>query len=150
MGAKMATLSNAINRTCKVDDDCYTASVATTPDQVLLVTDAEKSKACCMIFGVVAVPTGTTAEIAIGDVALKDYTDAGLSKTVGEATKYCNQDYPVTFTDIEKVVGVTNADGLVTFSTTDGALSYKLFCDGGAATLAAATAAVAVATISLY
>ena len=101
MGATMATLSNANNRTCKTDSDCYTASTATTPDQILLTSTGGKNKACCIVFGVVAAPSGTTSEIAIGDAALLAYTNAGLSTTIGEATKYCDQDYPATFTDIK-------------------------------------------------
>jgi hypothetical protein len=65
-------------------------------------------------------------------------------------TKYCNQDYPQSFVDYAAVLGTTVGDGVVTSSAADGAISYKSYCDGGAAILAVATTAAAAATVSLY
>ena len=57
--------------------------------------------------------------------------------------------YQTTIEDLLKIDGTTYANGVMTMSPANGSLSYNLYCDG-AATLAATTAAVAVATISLY
>jgi hypothetical protein len=70
MGASMTKLSNTNLKACTADADCYAADTATSPDLVLLSTDAEKAKACCMAFGMLTLSSGTTAQIAIGDAVI--------------------------------------------------------------------------------
>ena len=76
-------------------------------------------------------------------------TNLGLPSTVGEATQYC-LDYKTSITSFMAVAGTTYADGVMTLSPANGSYSFNYYCSGAVTTLAATTAAVAVATISLY
>ena len=101
-----------------------------------------------MYYGVVSAPVGTDAEITIGDAVVEDFGTLGLPTVVGEYSMMCLK-YKTMIEDLLKVDGTTYANGVMTMAPAAGSLSYNLYCDG-AATLAATTAAVAVATISLY
>ena len=98
----------------------------------------------------IALASGTTAEIAKGNEILDNSKKYGLPNVVGEAVKYCTNDYPKTIADYATSDIKTYADDVLTYNAANGNIAFKTYCDGGAATLAAATAAVAVATISLY
>ena len=98
----------------------------------------------------VAISSGSVTEIAAGDAILTAYKAMGLPTVVGEATKYCNRDYPAKVASYEASDKNSIDDDVLTYTAAYGNVAFKSYCDGGAATLAAATAAVAVATISLY
>ena len=103
---------------------------------------------CCMYYGVLTEPKGTTGEIALGNLILDGLTASGLPDTVGEATMFCT-DYKKVIAEFLTVPGTNYDNGVMSYSAANGSLSYNFYCSG-ATTLAAATAAVAVATISLY
>ena len=100
-------------RGCEKDADCWT--VSTTPVMAAITTDLDKAKSCCMYFGVTAVPSGSTTEIAAGETLFTSYKTAGFPIVVGEATKYCNRDYTDTYTDALAKTGVTVVDNVITY-----------------------------------
>ena len=148
MGATMVKVEGTSKRGCDVDADCWTAST-TAPIQSAITTDADKAKSCCMYIGITAIASGSTTEIASGDDLLAKIKAKGLPVVVGEATKYCDNNYTDIYTDA--ITDGATVDGTsITYSPSDGNVAIKQYCDGGAATLAAVTASIAVATISLY
>ena len=147
MGASMVTLTNNLTlRDCKLDADCYTASLI--PAQLAITTDDAKDSTCCMYFGVTAAASGSSSEVSLGNIFLAAEALKGLPTKVGEATKYCNWAYPITVAAIKLVT--TGANNNYAYPAAAGGVGFSTYCDGGAATLAAVTASIAVATISLY
>ena len=111
---------------------------------------ASTAGVCCMYYGVLAEPTGTAAQIVNGDLYQAIFTNIGLPSTVGEASAYCTTNYPSDIAVLMAVDGTTYANGVITMSPANGSFSFNYYCSGAVTTLAATTAAVAVATISLY
>ena len=68
---------------------------------------------CCMYYGVLAAPSGTTSEIAIGTGVLDGLVALGLPSAVGEATMYC-ADYKTNIASWLAVDGTTYANGVIT------------------------------------
>ena len=148
MGAKMVTPTKVgtTDYGCKADADCYKANGLIT----LASTDAEKKKRCCMYYEVVTAPSGTNK--ATGDTELLAYkTSYGLPTTAGEATKYCNLDYPTSIAALKVLQPSYSAStGEFTADSASGAYKVKTYCDGSAAALQVAAVVGAAVTISMY
>ena len=106
----MVKLTGTSLRACALDADCWTVSTF----NVAVTTDAEKARTCCMYQGVTALASGTTDEIAAGDVVLAEFKSMGLPIVLQEAVNYCSYNY----TNMYTVVlggGVTVANNVITF-----------------------------------
>ena len=75
-----------------------------------------------------------------------------MPSVTGEATLYCNTDYPATITAIgAPASGTYDAkSGEVTSLPASGSYKTRTYCDGSAAALQVAAVVAAAATISMY
>ena len=131
---------------CKADADCYKALGGI----AAATTTADKAKRCCMYWEVVTAPSGTNK--ATGDTELLAYkTSYGLPTTAGEATKYCQMDYPSTIAALKLLQPSYSAStGQFTADSASGDYSVKTYCDGSATALQVAAVVGAAVTISMY
>ena len=141
---KVGTPNTDGNIDCASDADCYKETTTIT----LASTVAEKSKRCCMYYGIDAVSRTqkTTAETT---AALELN---GLPQNLKTYTQYCNYDYPTYLTALPTTI-VASGGSYVTQTNSylekDGT-TYQTYCDGGAMKLAAAASAAAAITIVIY
>ena len=104
---------------CAADADCYKALGGL----AAATTDADKKKRCCMFWGVSTAPSGVNQ--SVGDAEILSLTSAyGLPTTAGEATKYCQPDYPTYIANLK-----VNLKGFIMDSPTN--VIYKKFDDTG-------------------
>ena len=129
---------------CTKDADCYAASTVNGGSRTEATTDAVKKLRCCMYYELVK-----PSDNDLGKVVIDSYTTRGISMKENTYTKACNTNYPASFTNFADVGKYDSATGKLTGNSTYGNAEIKLYCDGGAAALAVASAAVAAITISL-
>ena len=103
-----------------------------------------------MYYEVVKLPSGTNK--AVGDTSLTAAkTTYGMPTVTGEASKYCNANFPATITSYATTLGTYDSKtGEYTASAAYGSQVIKTYCDGSAAALQVAAVVAAAATISMY
>ena len=129
-----------------------------------LTTDADKAKTCCQYSGIVSMPAEWTT--AYNTIMLQG--TYGGPKNIFEYSKTCNRNFPSTIdgynTNAKNAITkyASNSDsgpyeftydsktGIAKYGKQSGDYESKAYCDGGAATLVAATTAAFAVTISLY
>ena len=145
------TSSSAV--TCTKDADCYAASTIYNDGAVsAATTTAEKAKRCCMYFGMTTIPSGTGK--ANGDLSANLLAlNWGLPLNIESYTTICNMDYPTTI----PIKGFGNSaaawdakTNLLTYTSANGGMVTKQYCDGSASALAVAGTAVVAAAVSMY
>jgi hypothetical protein len=152
---------------CVKDADCYKANTkvgATITSWPELTTDADKKKTCCMYTGYVSMPPEWTDEYK----TIQSFGEYGGPKNILEYSKTCSRDFPTVIgafnvlaaAAIIKYAGNPDSEdyeykydektGINKFGKQNGGFEMKSYCDGGAATLVAASTAAFAVTISLY
>ena len=155
MGVIYQQNSSSSAVTCTKDADCYAASTIYSNGAVsAATTTAEKAKRCCMYFGMTTIPSGTSSEMSNGDLdanLMKLYY--GMPLSTGYYTTICNMDYPATI----PIKGYGNSaaawdakTNVLTYTSVNGGLVTKQYCDGSASALAVAGTAVVAAAVSMY
>ena len=128
---------------CTKDADCYAANSA--GSKTVATTDADKNKRCCMYYELMK-----EADNTVGKATQTLYTTYGYPLGLNKYSKICNYNYPSTITNASTGGTYDAAKGIFTADATNGKYELKEYCDGGAAALAVASAAVAAITVSLY
>ena len=132
---------------CKVDADCYKALGGI----AAATTDATKKIRCCMYYEVVRAPAGTGK--AAGDTELLAMKTAyGVPTTAGEATKYCQTDYPtyIAGVNVSQPTYKNSSSGEFTADSASGDYKVQTYCDGSATALQVAAVVGAAVSISMY
>ena len=143
--------SDSVSFACKTDADCTKELKTTNGVQVraAITVAADKAKSCCMYYEVVKLPSGTNK--AVGDTAITAAkTIYGMPTVTGEASKYCNANFPATITSYGTLGTYDSKTGEYTASAAYGSQVVKTYCDGSAAALQVAAVVAAAATISMY
>ena len=153
MGVIYQQNSSSSAVTCTKDADCYAASTIYTNGAVsAATTTAEKAKRCCMYFAMTTEPSGTNKTSGDFSAAFLNLS-WGLPLNTESYTTICNMDYPATI----PIKGSGNSaaawdakTNVLTYTSANGGLVTKQYCDGSASALAVAGTAVVAAAVSMY